>query len=103
MRQGAVISYRPLNVLTIVDDCTWECPAIEVDNSLGGIASVARAGSDRPRKRGLPEAMVLDNGPEFRGSALAGLERGARGAGGHPARQSRAERLGRRLQRPVAG
>jgi putative transposase len=61
---------RVIRMLTIVDDCTRECPAIEVDTSLGGLR--VRHVLDRiASERGLPEAIVLDNGPEFRGRALA--------------------------------
>ncbi len=52
---------KVIRMLTIVDDCTRECPAIEVDTSLGGlrvrrvldrIAHRARtAGSDRAGQR----------------------------------------------------
>jgi putative transposase len=61
---------RVIRMLTIVDGCTRECPAIEVDTSLGGLRVrrvLDRVGSER----GWPEALVLDNGPEFRGRALA--------------------------------
>jgi len=61
---------RVIRMLTIVDDCTRECPAIEVDTSLGGLR-VRRVLDRIARERGLPEAIVLDNGPEFRGRALA--------------------------------
>jgi putative transposase len=56
--------------LTIVDDYTRECPAIEVDTSLGGLR-VRRVLDRMASERGLPEAIVVDNGPEFRGRALA--------------------------------
>jgi transposase InsO family protein len=56
-------------MLTVVDDCTRECPAIEVDTSLGGLR--VRVLDRIASQRGLPEAIVLDNGPEFRGRALA--------------------------------
>jgi putative transposase len=61
---------RVIRMLTIVDDCTRECPAIEVDTSLGGLR-VRRVLDRIASERGLPEAIVLDNGPEFRGRALA--------------------------------
>jgi putative transposase len=61
---------RVIRMLTIVDDCTRECPAIEVDTSLGG-PRVRRVLDRIASERGLPEAIVLDNGPEFRGRALA--------------------------------
>jgi hypothetical protein len=56
-----------------------ECPAIEIDTSLGGLRM--RRVLDRiASERGLPEAIVLDNGPEFRGRVLAAWseERGVR-------------------------
>ena len=61
---------KVIRMLTIVDDCTRECPAIEVDTSLGGLR-VRRVLDRIALERGLPEAIVLDNGPEFRGRALA--------------------------------
>jgi len=66
-------------MLTVVDDCTRECPAIEVDTSLGGLR-VRRVLDRIASERGLPEAIVLDNGPEFRGRALTAWseERGVR-------------------------
>ena len=70
---------KVIRMLTIVDDCTRECPAIEVDTSLGGLR-VRRVLDRIASERGLPEAIVLDNGPEFRGRALAAwsAERGVR-------------------------
>jgi putative transposase len=59
-----------IRMLTIVDDCTRECPVIEVDTSLGGLR-VRRVLKRMASERGLPEAIVVDNGPEFRGRALA--------------------------------
>lgn len=59
-----------IRMLTMVDDCTRECPAIEVDTSLGG-ERVGRVLDRVVAERGLPEAIVLDNGPEFRSRALA--------------------------------
>lgn len=70
---------RVIRMLTMVDDYTRECPAIEVDTSLGGLR-VGRVLDRVVAERGLPEAIVLDNGPEFRGRALAAWseERGVR-------------------------
>jgi putative transposase len=59
-----------IRMLTIVDDCTRECPAIEVDTSLGELR-VRRVLDRIASERELPDAIVLDNGPEFRGRALA--------------------------------
>jgi len=93
---------RVIRMLTVVDDCTRECPAIEVDTSLGGwrvrrvldrIASErGGAGSDRARQRaGVSRA------------SAGGVERRTRSATGvHSTRQAGTERLCRELQRPIA-
>jgi putative transposase len=74
-----VSSGKVIRMLTIVDDCTRECPVIEVDTSLGGLR-VRRVLDRIASEWGLPEAIVVDNGPEFRGRALAAWseERGVR-------------------------
>jgi len=74
-----VSSGKVIRMLTIVDDCTREGPVIEVDTSLGGLR-VRRVLDRIAIERGLPEAIVVDNGPEFRGRALAAWseERGVR-------------------------
>ena len=60
---------RTFRTLNIVDDFTRECVAIEVDRSLPGVR-VTRV-LDRLRERvGLPQTVVVDNGPEFAGRAL---------------------------------
>jgi len=60
---------RVFRALTLVDDCTRECPAIEVGTSLGGTAVVAVL-ERLALIRGRPSALVLDNGPEFQSRAL---------------------------------
>jgi putative transposase len=58
-----------LKVLTVVDDYTRECLAIEVDTSLPGFRVVEvleRLG----KMRGLPEGILMDNGPEFTSRVL---------------------------------
>jgi putative transposase len=60
---------RKFRALTIVDDFTREVPAIEVDTSLPG-ERVVRVLEQLALTRGLPTAIVCDNGPEFRGEAL---------------------------------
>ena len=60
---------RAFRALTVVDTCTREALAVEVDVGLSGerVAAVLdRVGAGR----GLPNAIVCDNGPEFRGRAL---------------------------------
>jgi putative transposase len=60
---------RAFRTLNIVDDYTRECVAIEVDRSLPGLR-VTRV-LDRLRAAiGLPQSIVLDNGPEFAGRTL---------------------------------
>jgi putative transposase len=64
-------SGKVIRMLTVADDYTRECPTIEVDPSLGGLR-VRRALDQIVSERGLLEAaIILDNGPEFRGRALA--------------------------------
>ena len=60
---------RKLRCLNIVDDCTRECLAIEVDTSLTGrrVAAVLERIVER---RGLPESITVDHGPEFEGQVL---------------------------------
>ncbi|MEG3620375.1 IS3 family transposase [Magnetovibrio sp. PR-2] len=53
--------FRALN---IVDDFSRECPAIEVDTSLPG-ARVVRVLDRLADTRGLPNGIVVDNGPEL--------------------------------------
>ena len=60
---------RVFRAFTVVDDCTRECPAIEVDHSLPG-ERVAHTLDRLARERGLPQAIVCDNGPEFQGQTL---------------------------------
>jgi len=63
------VTNRRFRALTIVDDYSRECPAIEVDTSLGGRRVVSVL--DRlAETRGLPEVITIDNGPEFAGKAL---------------------------------
>jgi putative transposase len=75
----SVSGSRVIRILTLVDDYTRECPAMEVDTSLGGLR-VRRVLDRVAQQRGLPEAIVLDNGPEFRSRALTAWseERGVR-------------------------
>ena len=60
---------RRLRCLTIVDDCTRECVAIEVDTSITGVR--VRAVLQRlAETRGLPASITVDHGPEFEGQVL---------------------------------
>lgn len=60
---------RKLRMLTIVDDFTRQCLAIEVDTSLSGWR-VSRVLDRVVAQRGHPQRIVTDNGPEFTGKAL---------------------------------
>jgi putative transposase len=60
---------RGFRTLNIVDDFTRECVAIEVDRSLPGLR-VARVLDRLHATIGLPQAIVVDNGPEFAGRTL---------------------------------
>ncbi len=60
---------RGFRTLNIVDDFTRECIAIEVDRSLPGLR-VARVLDRLHATIGLPQAIVVDNGPEFAGRTL---------------------------------
>lgn len=65
----SIFTGRRFRALTIVDDYTRECPAIEVDTSLGG-RRVVNVLNRLAEIRGLPEVITIDNGPEFAGKAL---------------------------------
>jgi putative transposase len=60
---------RRLRCLTVVDDCTRECLAIEVDTSITGtrVKAVMERLADT---RGLPRSITVDHGPEFEGQVL---------------------------------
>ena len=60
---------RRMRCLTVVDDCTRECLAIEVDTSLTGtrVKAVMERLADT---RGLPRSITVDHGPEFEGQVL---------------------------------
>lgn len=60
---------RRLRMLNVVDTCTRECLAIEVDLSLTG-ERVTRVLDALLWKYGLPRAITIDNGPEFISCAL---------------------------------
>ena len=65
----SAVTGRRFRALTIVDDYSRECPAIEVDASLGGVRVVGVL-ERLAETRWLPEVITVDNGPEFAGKAL---------------------------------
>ncbi len=60
---------RNFRTLNIVDDFTRECVALEVDRSLPGLR-VTRVLERLQAAIGLPQTIVVDNGPEFAGRTL---------------------------------
>ncbi len=65
----ALASGRRIRLLTVVDLCTREALAIEVDTSLPG-ERVVRVLERIAQTRGRPTQVVLDNGPELTGKAV---------------------------------
>jgi putative transposase len=70
---------RKFRSLNIVDDYSRECLAAEVDTSLPG-GRVVRVLERLGELRGVPQVLVMDNGPEFAGQTLDmwAYERGVR-------------------------
>jgi putative transposase len=64
-----IVTGRRFRALAIIDDYSRECPAIEVDTSLGG-ARVVDVLERLVDTRGLPKVITMDNDPEFAGRAL---------------------------------
>jgi putative transposase len=60
---------RTFRVLNVVDDFTRECLLIDVGRSIPGVR-VVRVLERLRAQRGLPTAIVIDNGPEFAGRVL---------------------------------
>lgn len=55
---------RSYRALTIIDNYSRQCPAIEVDTSIGGLR-VTRTLDMLIQIHGLPKIIRVDNGPEF--------------------------------------
>jgi putative transposase len=60
---------RAIKVLSVVDEYTRKCFRIEVDTSINGVR-ITRVLTEIAQMEGLPEIIVIDNGPEFIGNAL---------------------------------
>jgi putative transposase len=67
--KDAIYTGRKLKVLPIIDEFTKKCFKIEVDTSITGIR-VVRILNDIALMEGLPEIIIVDNGPEFISKAL---------------------------------
>jgi putative transposase len=67
--QDALFDGRRVRILTIMDIYTRECLRIEVDTSIRGQRVVAALGQIASM-RGLPENIIVDNGPEFISNVL---------------------------------
>ncbi len=67
--QGILWSGRRFRMLCVIDQFTKECPVIEVDFSLNGLR-VSRVLEWLTLTRKRPEAITVDNGPEFAGIVL---------------------------------
>ena len=65
----AIATGRKFRTLNVVDDCTREALAMEVDFSLPALR-VIRALDEIAGERGYPQSIVIDNGPEFISIAL---------------------------------
>lgn len=55
--------------MTVIDDFTHECPALETAFSFGSF-DVVRCFESIAFERGLPQAVRFDNGPEFTSRAM---------------------------------
>ena len=60
---------QKLKLLAVIDCYTRECLKIEADTSIGGVR-VVRVLEELKVERGLPQQIMMDNGPEFTGAAM---------------------------------
>ena len=65
----ALANGRKFRTANLKDDCTRECPAIDVALSIPG-TRVVQMLKRVARERGYPDVLTVDNGPELRGRAL---------------------------------
>ena len=93
---------RKFRMLTVIDEFTRECLAIEVARHLRSDDVLHRL-TDLFIQRGPPDHIRSDNGPEFTANAVREwLAAGRRQDALHRARQSLGERLLRKLQREAS-
>jgi putative transposase len=67
--RDSLASGRSIKVLAVVDEYTRKCFRIEVDTSINGVRVVRTLG-EIGQISGLPEIIMVDNGPEFISKAL---------------------------------
>jgi len=67
----ALANGRKFRTANLKDDCTRECPAIDVALSIPG-SRVVKMLEQVAHERGYPDVLTVDNGPELRGRALDG-------------------------------
>jgi putative transposase len=67
--RDTLASGRPFRTFNVVDDVSRECLAIEIDHSLPG-PRITRVLDAIVARRGQPQTIVCDNGPEFVGQVL---------------------------------
>jgi len=67
--RDALADGRPFRAFTVVDDFTRECPAIAVDTHLSSERVIAVL-EQLAGRRGLPHALVCDNGSKFTSRAF---------------------------------
>lgn len=65
----ALYNGRKIRLLTLIDEFSRECLAVEVDTSINGVR-VTNVLNRVAANHGLPEMIKVDNGPEFIGKAL---------------------------------
>ena len=61
---------RSFRILTVVDQFTRECVALEADLSMTGMKVAQVLDRVKPERDGLPESITVDNGSEFCSRAL---------------------------------
>lgn len=66
----SLLDGRKIRALTIVDNFSRESPAIELDTSISG-ERVVRVLERLKDSYGLPEVLVMDNGPEFTSKVMS--------------------------------
>ena len=88
---------RGIRVLAVVDTFTRECVSLEVDSSLSG-QRVTRTLEAVIERRGNPESIRCDNGPEFTSRHFLVWCEGRNSINPHSARKADAERACGKLQ-----